>query len=200
MRRLRYLDGDSACTTRSIGVTSCSRGEGVTTIATNLAISAAREGSGPIVLVDANVNSPAVHRHFRVRRSPGFAEVLRGEVEVEAGLADSRFADLSLLTAGTHLASSPLAYGPAALAELLGWLKQAFSYVIVDLPVADELSPCYELAGKLDGVVLVIEADRVRSQVARHAVEKLAESRANVLGVVFNKRKQYVPRWLYQFL
>jgi Mrp family chromosome partitioning ATPase len=79
-------------------------------------------------------------------------------------------------------------------------LKRDFPLIFVDLPAVDQPGACLSLVGKLDGVLLVLEAERVRSHVALQTKRLLEESHANVLGVVFNKRQNHLPGWLYRTL
>jgi Mrp family chromosome partitioning ATPase len=57
-----------------------------------------------------------------------------------------------------------------------------------------------EFFRKVDGVVLVIEAERVRTPVIERAVDTLQDCGANVLGAVLNKRRFPIPRFLYKRL
>jgi non-specific protein-tyrosine kinase len=66
-------------------------------------------------------------------------------------------------------------------------LKHVFHLVIFDLPPARELTTCFAMASQLDGVLLVIEAEKSRRDAARRTVQLLARVDAKVLGVVFNK-------------
>ena len=77
-------------------------------------------------------------------------------------------------------------------------LRHNFEFVVVDLPpAADTSSLGYLLAGALDGVVLVVECEGTRMDAARKAKENLLREKANILGVILNKRRRRVPGWLY---
>jgi protein-tyrosine kinase len=52
----------------------------------------------------------------------------------------------------------------------------------------------------LDGLLLVLESEKVRWEVAQSRSSALADMGANLLGVVMNKRPDHVPRWLYNTL
>lgn len=51
-----------------------------------------------------------------------------------------------------------------------------------------------------DGVVLIVEADSTTAESAEAAVETIERSGGKVLGLVFNKRRLHMPRWLYRRL
>jgi Mrp family chromosome partitioning ATPase len=79
-------------------------------------------------------------------------------------------------------------------------LNKVFDYILIDAPALAQV-PWSPAIGKLtDGIVLVVEAERTRFPVVRHAKEEFENSGVKVLGVFLNKRKFYVPRAIYRFL
>ena len=70
---------------------------------------------------------------------------------------------------------------------------------MLDLPPLDSTN-VLDWAPLLDGVVLVIESERVRWQVAARGIELLEQAGSQVLGTVINKQQEYIPQWLYQRL
>ncbi|MGB6042859.1 MAG: CpsD/CapB family tyrosine-protein kinase [Pirellulales bacterium] len=184
-RRLGLLA--DAETPRALGVTSCFSGEGVTTVSANLAIAAASLSPGPVALIDANADRPALHRIFRVRRKPGLENVMAGDTTPFDCLCETALERLSLLPAGRLSHGRQPAYDPASIDEMIDNFKHVFPLTIIDLPPANELSTCFPLVGGLDGIVLVIEAYRVPQERARRACRQLSDANGTVLGVVFNK-------------
>jgi Mrp family chromosome partitioning ATPase len=76
----------------------------------------------------------------------------------------------------------------SSISRLLAEWKEHFRLVVMDLPPPTEAGLALSLAAALDGVVLVVEADRTPWDAARRAKAVLVQSRANVLGVVLNKQ------------
>ena len=91
--RLRLTQSSSAVQT--IGLTSCSPREGVSTVAANLAITAAAMFDRPVLLVDANFLRPALRRMFRLRQGPGLADVLLSAATLVGWLAGRRAAGIA---------------------------------------------------------------------------------------------------------
>jgi Mrp family chromosome partitioning ATPase len=56
------------------------------------------------------------------------------------------------------------------------------------------------ICGKVDGVVMVIESGKTRKQVALRAKKDIVEAGGKVLGVVLNKRRYHIPKWIYRRL
>jgi capsular exopolysaccharide synthesis family protein len=198
-RRLFCRATDSPPAPRTLGLTSCASGEGVSTVAAQLAITAASAGQR-VLLLDANLERPSLHRLFALKRGPGFAHALGEDSRLEDVIQSSALPNLSVLTAGQVDTDMAPCQDTAALAAFVGAAKRAFPLVVFDLPALARTNFTARLAGLLDGVVLVVEAERVRRALVRHEKEMLEQAGTVLLGAVLNKRRQYVPTWLSRFL
>ena len=63
---------------RAIVVTSPNKGDGKSLTAANLALTMAQEFQQRVLLVDADLRRPTLHRLFGLRRTPGLTDVLMG--------------------------------------------------------------------------------------------------------------------------
>lgn len=79
-------------------------------------------------------------------------------------------------------------------------IRDQFDLVLVDGPPATTFPDGPGLASQVDGVILVVEAEKTRWQVALSVKEKIVKSGGSLLGVVFNKRRQYIPEFIYRHL
>ncbi|MGD9644899.1 MAG: CpsD/CapB family tyrosine-protein kinase [Pirellulales bacterium] len=179
-----------------VGFTSSSAGEGVTTVSVNVAVSAARSLGRPVLLIDANDSRPALASLFDINERGGFYDALAGREGPSSGLVKLPIENLTLLTAGSAENRQMISYDPAVLRELLDAWRHEFDLILIDLPPAYEESPCFALAGQLDGIVLVVAAGRARRAAVRRVKERLAATRASVLGAVLNMRRWHLPEWL----
>jgi Mrp family chromosome partitioning ATPase len=185
---------------RMLGLTSCESGEGVSTVAAQLSTLLARTGHGRVLLVDANLAAPAAHVFFGLRQGPGLVEVLLDDVAPADVVQPSGVANLAILAAGQ--ASGRLAQAQEALFQpgTLEALKTDFDLVVFDLPACRSGPFPVRLGGLLDGVLLVIEAERASRDVIGREKELLVGANVPLLGAVLNKRRQYVPGWLRRYL
>jgi Mrp family chromosome partitioning ATPase len=71
-------------------------------------------------------------------------------------------------------------------------------WVLFDAPPVNHFDEGLALSGMVDGVVMVIQAEKTRWEVAQSAKQRLEDSGGRILGVVLNKRKFYIPKWLYE--
>jgi protein-tyrosine kinase len=79
-------------------------------------------------------------------------------------------------------------------------LRQQFDFILVDSPPATSTTDGLSISPKVDGVVLVLEADKTRWQVAESVKAKIVKNGGRILGIVFNKRRYYIPEFIYKKL
>jgi capsular exopolysaccharide synthesis family protein len=185
-RQLRFLHDRQSEPPRTIGVTSCESGEGVSTVAVNLAVSGAHSGCR-VLLVDANTISPSLARTLLVAPRPGLAELLTGEADLKECIHTTATTGLSVLPAGPLSPADQADYDWTRLRPIIDQLTADHAVVIFDLPPVNALSPCPVIASLLDGVLLVVEAERTGSDAALRGKRQLCAAHAKPLGVVFNK-------------
>jgi capsular exopolysaccharide synthesis family protein len=171
---------------RRLQVTSASKGDGKSTTSTNLAIAMARDGK-KVLLIDADLRSPTVHRLLGVASSPGLSEVLTGMSTLEAALQTSEVADLQVIAAGTIPPNPAELLGSAAFDRLLGQLEAHADVVIFDSPPCVPVTDPLILASRMDAVVLVLKMGQTRKGAIKQTMELLGRARARVIGAVFNQ-------------
>ncbi|TKJ33540.1 MAG: hypothetical protein CEE38_20495 [Planctomycetes bacterium B3_Pla] len=185
---------------RVFAITSSRRHEGVSTVAANLALSLAWLGQGDVLLIDANLGHPMVHKMFKTKLSPGLAETLANGGGNGNVISHSRVHGPHVLSAGVAKRSFSVILDSSEFRKLLNAMKKAYRFIVLDLPAVNEASWTIRLARLCDGVCLVVEAERSRWEVVDRTKEQLLRSNANVLGVILNKRKLHIPEWLYRTL
>jgi len=84
--------------------------------------------------------------------------------------------------------------------NILEDLKRQFDFIVIDTPPAITSSDGLALSHKVDGVVVVVEAESTRWQIVKHTKENIEIRGGNVLGVLFNKRRHYIPQFIYNRL
>jgi len=181
---------------RTIAVTATRHGEGATRVAVGLARAMAIEGDARVLLVEANLRTPTFIRRLPIPKHPGLSEFLAGEASAKSLIAPVREWNLSVITAGSKAASIDCEVIASAIAEVMG----QFDFVIVDLPPVSRYADTAILAPKMDGVILVVEADRTPVAEAENARDNLDRVGARIFGVVLNRQRSYVPATLRALL
>jgi capsular exopolysaccharide synthesis family protein len=200
LHRLQWPGERTVNAPRTLGITSCRQGEGVSTIAASLAAAAASWGDYRIMLADANVAKPSAHECFDVPLYPGWANIQREGDDLAKIIQSTSIFNLSVLTAGIRDEQNTYADVTFESAGLVKELANGFDLVIFDLPPIDSSNDAARLAALLDGVVLVVEAEISHRDDVRRACEQLTRFGARPLGVVLNKFRQSIPEWLARAL
>jgi succinoglycan biosynthesis transport protein ExoP len=166
-------------------VSSAAPGEGKTSVATNLAVAAARVGMH-VIIVDADLRRPTVADRFGLDVPVGLSDLLAGGGPVLPHLHEVGLDELWMLAVGSippnpaELLASPLMRG------ILDDLAHHANLVIVDsapvLRVADSL----ELIDRVDLVLLVARRKASRMHSVSSAVDRIRQVGGNLAGCVFN--------------
>jgi len=174
--------------------------EGASTIALNLASALTKDKGCRVLLVDANLRHPIVHSTFNLASSPGLVEVIHEGLDIHKAVRESVIPNLFLLTSGESPANPVVIFKSEKWVDLLEVLRKKFHWVILDGAPINLYPDATILAPRVDGAVLVIEAENKRAEIAIQAKEHLEEAGAKVLGAVLNRRRHVIPEMVYRRL
>jgi capsular exopolysaccharide synthesis family protein len=167
-------------------VTSLQQQDGKTSVSTNCAITLAQLGMGDVLLVDADLRHPDLHRILGVPQTPGLSDLLVGGVGVTEVIRPTRIPRLFVIPAG------PVPTNPAELlfsprfTQALAALGERFAHIVIDTPPLLGVSDTLVLAPRVEGVILVLRHRHAGRDAAQRAVQMLGSVRARLLGVVLN--------------
>jgi capsular exopolysaccharide synthesis family protein len=171
---------------RCLVVTSALAREGKTTTAANLAAVVAQAGKR-VVLVDADLRRPAVHRFFDLPNRGGLTDALLGEPAALAGfLRDTAVEGLRVLTSGPLPPNPQELLGSQRMEELLQRLQAEADVVVMDTSPCLVVADANVLAARADGVLLVVNAGRTRRPAVGQATDGLRQVGVPVVGGVLN--------------
>ena len=169
---------------RQLLITSPGIGDGKTMTAANLAVALTQAGRR-VVLVDADLRRPSIHKRFGIEASVGLSNVLAREIPIVQAIVDPGIPRLRILPAGPVPANPTELLDSPAMLEVVRLCSAAADYLIVDSPPVG-LADASVLASRLDGVVLVVDQDASRRELL-HATQQLGRVDARLLGIVINK-------------
>ena len=187
------LQSDADDTLPVIGVTSAVAREGRTTIATGVAAAMAADLDAPIVLVEADLESPGMHHILGISAQPGVSEYLRGEVELATVLrqVSDRF---YVLPAGDALGEPARLIRQLADGDLRARLQSSGALLVFDLPPVLSSSSGVLAASMVDALAFTVRAGHTTMPQVKEALGRLREDA--VRGIVLNGAEPQLPRWL----
>lgn len=170
---------------KSLGVTSVTLGAGVTTVTESLAMRAASEAMS-VLVVDLEPTRQALTRRLGGRRRTlGFLDFIHCDAELDDCLLQTDDELLQLMTVGRT--PGPLA--PEVISNGLSVLMERFDLVLFDFPAVGNGGLWRTVAPHLDGVLLVLEAEREDRAEIVHAKRRLEEAGIELTGAVWNKQR-----------
>jgi tyrosine-protein kinase len=207
---------------RSVVLTSCLQGEGKSVTVANLAVTMALGGK-KVIVVDADLRRPRMHRYFGIGNERGVSTVVTGQtdladslqavpVQPQAGGNGLVFADwgagsdaksrLYVLPSGPQTPNPGEIVSSKRLAGIIETLSAQADLVLVDSPAMLAVGDTPALADKVDGLLFLVEPDVVRKHTLTQAREQLDKLPCRLLGVVVARRKAgshyYAAKYYYR--
>ena len=192
----RYPDGSI----KTILFTGTTHGDGSSTTAINFATTLARDCKLKVLLVDVNLRTPSLHEVFKIDKTSGLSDLLTNSGQMASPVRKVGPGNLYVLPCGGDHSGPVSLFESGRFEQFLKTMRESFDYVILDAPPVPAFSESRVICGKVDGVILVVKSGKTRHQVALRVKKELQEAGGKILGVVLNKRRFYIPEWIYRRL
>ena len=197
--RTSILLSSAARQPRMIMFTSPMPQEGKTTTCVNMAIVLAQRG-GKILLVDADLRRPGIHRAFGLSNSTGLSSVLAGLDSLENAVQGySAQSNLFILPTGPTPPYPAELLGSNRMQELLEKLRLSYDQVILDSPPVNLVTDPAVLSPLMDAVLLVVRSGKTSKSALRHAQEQLQQIKAPLTGIVVNDTQLHSVDYHYRY-
>jgi MinD-like ATPase involved in chromosome partitioning or flagellar assembly len=199
-----------------IEVISARPGEGVTTVVGILAEIAAGVGNARVLICNATAMQVAMSPTISLAKLSEGPTIMSDLSQVfewvpSAGSQGSRWASgvgllpenrskFALTSVAKTGRENEVAIRVDRLDAVFAALRREFDLIVIDAGAASEGTLGLALARKADRVLLVLEADRTRVRVAANVRHEIEANGGQLLGVVFNKRRYRMPRFIYRWL
>ena len=167
-------------------ITSAQPSEGKSTTASALASSLAAIGRR-VLLIDADLRNPSLHKIFDVSNLSGLSNILAGLSTLDKEVRAAGSEHLTLLTGGPSPPNPAELLTGARLGEFLREASSKYDAVIMDGPPILGLADAPLLATASAGTIVVIEAGVTGQQLLTTALKRVESGGARVLGVVLTK-------------
>ena len=172
---------------KTIGFTSPMQGDGKSTFLSNFAASLSQIGLR-VLVIDADMRRPSVHRYFSVGRGDGLYDILTGKADVDDALNETEIDNVTVLTSGSDTKNPAELLQSDRLDELLADCANRFDVVLVDLPPVLAVSDPVVVMPRLDGGVLVVNVARVRRDEVVNTMRRIESSGGDFVGCFLNAR------------
>ena len=188
-------------------VTSAQAAEGKTTTSLAIASGFARMGR-KVLLIDADMRRPSLQSRMNVSNERGLSTLLTSSDPLEQATLRSAQANLTLLPAGPIPPSPTELLSTARMEDILQAAARQYEVVVVDSPPILGLADAPLMSALVDGVIIVVEADRSRRGALKSALRRLRAMRPVLLGAVLtkfdplksaNRHSEYYGHKYYQY-
>jgi len=171
---------------KSLMITSSLSGEGKSLTAINLAITLAQEYDHTVLLIDADLRKPSIHKYFHLSPKAGLADCLCDGTDLSSVMIRTSIGKLSFVPAGREVENPAELLGAQRMKALVQEVKNRYPdrFIIIDSPPVLPVAETRSLSTYVDGVLFVIRQGAVSR---RHIDDALnALHRKKVIGLVYN--------------
>lgn len=181
-RRVEQHMGDS----KVLMITSLLENEGKSTVAVNLALSAAQKGRR-VLLIDCDLRKPACHAVLDQKKfTSGIKEVLQSKASLSDSILRYKKTNMYMLLAHKGDRNVGDLIGSERMDALLEWARENFDFVVLDLPPMSAASDAESMTGLADACLLVVRQNVAAAPAINKSCEALENNRAKFLGCVLN--------------
>ena len=171
-----------------ICMTSSKQNEGKTTVLSNLGVSFAKIDK-KVLLIDADLRNPSISKMFDISNTQGLMDILLGKRNIQDCVKKTKQENLYILTGGTIPPNPAEVLSSKKMSEFIESIKDEYDYIFIDSPPVGVVSDASIISAYSDGVIFVVGANEVDSNLAKIAKERLDSVKANIVGVILNKFK-----------
>lgn len=171
---------------KTIVVTSSEPGEGKSTISGNLALVLA-QGESNVLLIDCDMRKPTLHKKFAISNTSGLSDLLQCKSKMNLEKISYKYNNnLTIITSGKIPPNPSEMLASKAMSNFLEEMKSKFDYIILDTPPIHAVTDSQILARKVDGVLLVVRANKTKKDSVNNSINSIKNIKANFIGVVLN--------------
>ena len=161
---------------------------GKSTTSSNLAVMMAQTGSR-VLLIDADLRKPKLHKTFHVSRSDGLTKCLLRPGDWESAIVKEVAPHLDLLPSGPIPPNPSELLGSARMVQLLNAFSEKYEYIFIDTPPINVVTDGLILISRSAGAVLVTRQNQTTYEEVQESVDNIRKVNGNLLGVVINDYK-----------
>ncbi len=173
---------------KTICFTSTVPQEGKTATVANMAISFAQL-EGKVLLIDADLRKPRLHKVFKTRNLVGLSGFLTGKLSFYEAILKTSIENIWIVPSGPHPPNPAELLNSKRMKELLAQVKDRFDTILIDTPPVLAVIDPIIVSSLVDCTVFVVQAGKTTRRALAKAVGEVRKAKAEIVGVVFNEVK-----------
>ncbi len=181
---LRRMDDDQSH--KVIQITSTVPGEGKSTLAASLALSAASSGAS-VILIDCDLRRPMTSKLFHLTKAKGLSDLLSGRSEWHEVAHIQYRSSLTVVPVGGSDEGSLDLIASPRMSEVLKFASEQYDLVFLDSAPVLPVSDAAVISSLADKTILLIEWNKTDRELVRKAIESINRNNGSVIGAVLNK-------------
>lgn len=166
-------------------VTSSVPHEGKTIVSSNLAASYSVAGK-KVLLIDADMRKPRVHKVFGLKNEKGLSTLIVGEHSMDDVVNRNVYEGLDVVTAGIIPPNPAELLESSRFADILKDFSEIYDVVIIDTPPLSPVSDAATIAPMTDGLILAVNISETPRDVFKSVIANISKPGITRLGVVVN--------------
>jgi capsular exopolysaccharide synthesis family protein len=170
---------------KTIAITSAEKGDGKSTIVSNLAAAYAEEGYKTLV-IDTDFRRPKLHTYFGYDNENGLIDYLTGKINIRELIKDTDLSKLKLITSGSRTEKPETIVSSKEFKSFMEKMEEVFDVIILDTPPYGIISDSTALLKTADATILVTKYRKTNKGVFLKTIDELERINAKISGVVVN--------------
>jgi Mrp family chromosome partitioning ATPase len=181
-------------TTKIIQFISSCKGEGTTTIVREFAKTVALTMEKIILVIDANRSNLNQDSYSYIKKVDyGWEKVIKEGKSLDGAIYHVKNMSLYISPISKDPNKQSYLFDTYEIRNFLERLRQQFDIILIDSPPVTVSYDALNFCSTVDGIIIVLEADKTQWNVAKSTKENILKNGGNILGIVFNKKQNYIP-------
>ena len=183
---------------RTLLFTSSAHEEGTTTLAASYARLVALNTGSRVLLIELNARTPSLFWRMGMSGGEGVTHYMAGGRSLEALVQPAEDAGFDLMHVGERDPAQIQLLLADHFPRLIAEAQQSYDTVIIDAPPIVGSPETPPMAASVDGVVLVVQCERTKREIVQRSIDLVEQMGGRTLGVVLNRKKYYIPDFIYK--
>lgn len=167
---------------KKVMITSTYKGEGKSTIISNVAFAMIESGY-KVILIDCDLRRPSIHKKFHISNLEGITDILLRKDDFHKYI--HRIHNVDILTSGKLPKNPSQILSSKSMSNLLEQIGVEYDYILIDMPPVVVFDPMV-LINLVDSILYVIKSGVVELDDVQKNIKKLQMAGANIMGVILN--------------